>query len=158
MALAGQVLDNLLWKFSQLTAVQLQVRSVTSTPTSNGSIRTAWETLETHVDFKQTFITAQWGQRGNTRIENITGSQNSHLGPSWLHLFISQGFVHTWKQDTTPIQVHDNYKSKHLLGQCTINCTFLNKHYIYIYRVLYIIHGIMETSNWSLFIEEEAND
>ena len=78
------------------------------------------------------------------------------LSPPWLHLFISQGFIHTWKQDTNPIQVHNDYKSKHLLGQCTINCTFLNKHYIYIYSVLCIIRGIMETSNWSVLKEERG--
>lgn len=34
---------------------------------------------------------------------------------------------------------------------------FLNKHHIYINSVLYIIHGIMETTSWSMFIEEEID-
>lgn len=37
-----------------------------------------------------------------------------------------------------PVQVHNNYKSKHLLGQRAINRTFfLNKHHIYISGVHY---------------------
>lgn len=93
---------------------------------------------ETYTDFRTNVYYCLMGPKGQHKASKTPLAHESvSLLPSPLRLFSSQGFTHTWKQDTDPIQVHYDYKSKHLLGQCTINCTFLNKHYIYIYRVYY---------------------
>lgn len=79
-----------------------------------------------HRDFKTDVYYCLMGPKGqHEALKTSLAHKNSHLVTFLVTFVFSQGFIHTSTQDTNPIQVHNDYKSKHLLRQCTINCTFL---------------------------------
>lgn len=79
-----------------------------------------------HMDFKTNVYYCLMELEGQHKASKTSlAHKNSHLVTFLVTFVYSQGFIHPSTQDTNPIQVHNDYKSKHLLRQCTINCTFL---------------------------------